>query len=83
MFALHPGIGDYYDFVTNEFYAASIDENGVHRKAVWYTRRYRVVVTRCDRRSNKYTVKIVGLPAERGTFTWKLGSYIIINKDRL
>ena len=67
-----PSVGEYYDFIADEYSFTG-----------WHTRIYRVVIVRRNIRSKTYTVRVVGVPAGDGNFNWMVGNQIVMGKTRL
>jgi len=67
-----PSVGEYYDFIADEYSFSS-----------WHTYIYRVIIVRSNIRSKTYTVRVVGVPAGDGNFNWKVGNQIIMGKNML
>lgn len=67
-----PSVGEYYDFIANEYSFTG-----------WHTYIYRVIIVRCNIRSKTYTVRVVGVPAGDENFNWMVGNQIVMGKTRL
>lgn len=67
-----PSVGEYYDFIANEYSFTG-----------WHTYIYRVIIVRRNIRSKTYTVRIVGVPAGDGNFNWMVGNQIVMSKSML